>query len=300
MKKSSGLYRKNTSFALKIIMPALLIVSLFMYYPIFNSILMAFQKVYFGKGEFDWVGLKNFINIFKDFYFYRSFTWTLIFGVISSILLLIVGMYFAILLNRNIYLKNVLRGILLIPWAIPWFINAFLWLWLLDVQFGLINYILLILKIIKEPVNWFSSPNTARAAILMAYVYRVFPFNALVYLASFQTIDKQLYEAAEVDGAGKFKQFIFITIPLIRNIIVFTALLNFIWTFQEFETMWIMTRGGPVGATSTLLVRIYDLGFQNRDFGAAAANGVLWVIFLFFFSIIYLRVLFFRGDIGNQ
>lgn len=297
MKKSNGLYKNNTLFALKIILPAFLVVTLFMYYPIFNSIIMAFQKIYFGKREFDWVGLKNFFNIFKDVYFFRSFSWTLIFGVISTVLLLVVGMYFALLLNRDIPFKNFLRGIILIPWAIPWFVNAFLWLWLLDVQYGLINHILVILKILKEPINWMGGTNTARAAVIMAYIYRVFPFNIIVYLASFQTIDKQLYEAAEIDGAGKFKQFFYVTLPQIKNIVIFTALLNFIWTFQEFETMWIITRGGPVGATSTLLVRLYDLGFQSRDFGAAAANGLLWVIFLFLFSIIYLRVLFFRGGI---
>ena len=294
--KASGIQKGNTRFALLIILPALIIAGVILYYPILNSISMAFQKVYFGRGKFDWIGFENFKAIFARTDFIKSFTWTLVFGVISTLLLLIAGMYFAILLNRKMPGRNIIRGLLLAPWAIPVFVNSFLWLWLLDTQFGFINYILMVLHIIKEPLNWIGQTAFARMAVVMAYVWRVFPFNMIVYLAAFQTIDPVLYEAAEMDGAGKLRQFLHITIPQIKNIVIFTALLNFIWSFQEFTTIWIMTKGGPVSATDTLITRIYNLAFQNRDFGAAAANGALWIIFLMIFSILYLRVLFFREE----
>ncbi len=152
------------------------------------------------------------------------------------------------------------------------------------------------IHIIDKPIQWTGSSETARIAVIIAYIYRVFPFNMLVYLAGFQTIDPVYYEAAQIDGASKYKQFLHITLPQLKPLIIFTALLNFIWTFQEFETIWIMTKGGPVGATSTMLVRIYTMAFQNRDFSMAAANGVLWVLFLIIFSIIYLKYLFFREE----
>lgn len=296
VKRISGIERGNTRFALFIILPAFIIAGVVLYYPIFNSILMSFQNVHFGKGTFEWVGFANFREIFTNPQFIKSFTWTLVFGVISTLLLLIIGMYFAILLNRKMPGRNFLRGLLLIPWAIPVFVNSFLWLWLLDVQFGFFNYILMLLKIIEEPIHWTGHALYARISVIMAYVWRVFPFNMIVYLAAFQTIDPVLYEAAEIDGAGKIKQFLHVTIPQIKNILIFTGLLNFIWSFQEFTTIWIMTKGGPVSSTDTLITRIYNLGFQNRSFGPAAANGVLWIIFLILFSIVYLRTLFFKEE----
>jgi len=288
--------KQNLLFVLQIIAPAFLLAFIILYYPIINSIMISIQNRHLGKVEYKWAGLENFIEVFSSGKFLYSFWWTIVFGVLSSILLFIVGMYFALLLNRKMKGTNVIRGILLMPWAIPVFVNAFLWLWLLNVQFGLINYILVTLKVLKEPIHWTGGSFIAKVSVIMAFVWRAFPFNMIVYLAAFQTIDPVYYEASEIDGAGKFKQFIYITLPSIRNIIIFTMLLNFIWSFQEFTTIWILTRGGPAEATNTLITRVFMISFLQRDFGIAAANGVIWIIFLIAFSLIYLRLLFFRKD----
>jgi multiple sugar transport system permease protein len=291
-----SLRRKNITFAFLIIFPAFLIASVVLYFPIVNAMLMAFKKVYFGAGKFKWIGFRNFKIIFESGDFLKSFWWTLAYGASSTFLLLIIGMYFALLLNRNMPGKNLIRGLLVMPWAIPVFVNAFLWLWLLNVQYGLVNYILMILRIIKEPIHWTGGKYIAKFSVLIAYVWRVFPFNMIVYLAAFQTIDPMYYEAAQIDGANKISQFLHITIPSIKNIVTFTALLNFIWAFQEFTTIWIMTKGGPAGATNTLMTQVYTLAFKFRNFGEAAATGVLWIIFLIAFTIFYLRVLFFSRE----
>jgi multiple sugar transport system permease protein len=291
-----SLRRKNITFAFLIIFPAFLIASIVLYFPIVNAMLMALKKVYFGTGKFKWIGLRNFKIIFESGDFLKSFWWTLVYGAGSTLLLLIIGMYFALLLNRNMPGKNLIRGLLVMPWAIPVFVNAFLWLWLLNVQYGLVNYILMTLRIIKEPIHWTGGKNIAKLSVLIAYVWRVFPFNMIVYLAAFQTIDPMYYEAAQIDGANKIRQFLHVTIPSIKNIVTFTALLNFIWAFQEFTTIWIMTKGGPAGATNTLMTQVYTLAFKFRNFGEAAATGVLWIIFLIAFAIFYLRVLFFSKE----
>ena len=291
-----SLRKRNITFALLIISPAFIIASVILYFPILNSMLMAFKKVYFGTGKFKWIALKNFAVVLESKEFFRSFWWTLFYGISSTLLLLIIGMYFAILLNRKMPGRNVIRGLLVMPWAIPVFVNAFLWLWLLNVQYGLINYILMSVKILKEPLHWTGGRFIAKISVLIAYIWRVFPFNMIVYLAAFQTIDPMYYEAAEIDGANKVKQFIHVTLPQVKNIVTFTALLNFIWAFQEFTTIWIMTKGGPAGATNTLMTQVYTLSFLQRNFGEAAATGVLWIIFLIAFAIFYLRVLFFRRE----
>jgi multiple sugar transport system permease protein len=292
-----SLRRRNVTFALLIIAPALVIASVVLYYPIFNAMLMSFKKVYFGTGKYKWTGLANFKVILEGGDFLKSFWWTLFYGTCSTFALLFIGMYFAVLLNRKMPGRNVIRGLLLMPWAIPVFVNAFLWLWLLNIQYGLVNYILVSVKILKEPLHWTGGRFIAKVSVLIAYVWRVFPFNMIVYLAAFQTIDPVFYEAAEIDGASKLKQFVHITLPLVKNIVTFTALLNFIWAFQEFTTIWIMTKGGPAGATNTLMTQVYTLSFLQRNFGEAAATGVLWIIFLIIFAIFYLRVLFFRRDL---
>jgi multiple sugar transport system permease protein len=286
---------QNIRFALLIIAPAFVIAGVALYYPIFNSAIMSLQKVYFGSGKFEWVGLVNFRTALRGTVFLKAFTWTLLYGVLSVALLFIVGMYFALLLNRKMPGTNVIRGLLLMPWSIPVFVNAFLWLWLLNVQYGFINYILVSLHILPQPVHWTGGSVVAKASVLVAYIWRVFPFNMIVYLAAFQTVDPMYYEVAEIEGAGKIQQF-FLTVVMLRNILTFTALLNFIWAFQEFTTIWIMTRGGPAGATNTLMTQVYTRSFMERNFGEAAAMGALWVIFLVIFSIFYIRFLLTREE----
>lgn len=287
---------KNVRFALLIIAPAFLIAGVVLYYPIINSALMAFQNVAFGSGKFSWVGTRNFHAVMRSKVFLNTFVWTLVYGALSTVLLFVIGMYFALLLNRGMPGTNLIRGLLLMPWSIPVFVNAFLWLWLLNVQYGLVNYILVSIKVLPGPVHWTGGSLVAKASVLVAYLWRVFPFNMIVYLAAFQTIDPMYYEVAEIEGANKIQQFFRITVSMLRNIITFTALLNFIWAFQEFTTIWIMTRGGPAGATNTLMTQVYTRSFMERNFGEAAAMGLLWIAFLIVFSIFYVRFLFTREE----
>ena len=283
---------KNIRFALLIISPAFIIAAVVLYYPIVNSALMAFQNVIFGTGKFSWVGMSNFEAVMRSKVFLKSFMWTLLYGILSTVLLFIIGMYFALLLNRGMRGTNFIRGLLLMPWSIPVFVNAWLWLWLLNVEYGLVNYILTTIKLLPGPVNWTGGTVVAKASVLVAYLWRVFPFNMIVYLAAFQTIDPMYYEVADIEGANRMQQFFRITVSMLRNIITFTALLNFIWAFQEFTTIWIMTRGGPAGATNTLMTQVYTRSFMERNFGEAAAMGLLWILFLVAFSVFYVRFLF--------
>jgi len=291
-----NLRSKNVRFALLIIAPAFLLAGVILYYPIVNSALMAFQSVAFGSGKFTWIGMRNFHTAFKGEVFLKAFVWTLVYGVLATALLFIIGMYFALLLNRGMPGTNLIRGLLLMPWSIPVFVNAFLWLWLLNVQYGLVNYILVTLKVLPGPVHWTGGTIVAKASVLVAYLWRVFPFNMIVYLAAFQTIDPMYYEVADIEGANRIQQFFRITVSMLRNIITFTALLNFIWAFQEFTTIWIMTRGGPAGATNTLMTQVYTRSFMERNFGEAAAMGLLWIAFLVVFSVFYVRFLFTREE----
>jgi len=279
-------------FAYFLIVPALLVVLIINVYPLLNSIFLSFRFYNLTMPlATRWVGLLNHFRIFSMTFFQDSFYVTLLFSFFSVFCLFLLGIYFALLLNRQIWGIGILRGLLMIPWAVPTFVNAFLWLWMIDVQFGIINFGLRSLYIIDQFKNWLGDPYLAMLAVLLAYVWRVFPFNVVVYLAQLQSIDHSYYEAAEMDGAGWLKSFIKITLPMLKNTIVVTGLLNLIWAFQEFTTIWIITRGGPVNATNVLSVFIYRYAFESYDFGMASTAGVWWMAFLLIFSIISFKKL---------
>lgn len=277
-------------FIVFLLVPALVFAIIFNVYPLINCIVLSFKSFnLLIPQNVKWVGLENYINIFKVGNFQISFGVTILFSFLSVIFLFLIGLFFAILLNRKGTGIGFARGLLMIPWAVPVFVSAFLWLWVIDVQFGILNYILSRLHIIGEFRNWLGDPPLAMIGVLMAYVWRVFPFNMVVYLAQLQSVDNSYYEAAEIDGAGWFQSFIYITIPLLRNVIVLAGILNLIWAFQEFTTIWLITRGGPGNATNVLSVYIYRLAFEAYDFGLASTAGVFWMIFLLVFSFFSFR-----------
>lgn len=293
----NGIYRKsrislnikNTYTAMLFIFPAFVVTAIICFYPLINGVLLSFKDYFFGKGTWNWVGFENYLKIFSNNEVFSSFGFTIFYCSAATFLLFIIGMFIALLLNRKMTGMNIIKGLLILPWAIPVFVNGFLWTWLFHVQFGLINFFLLKLHFIEENLNWVGSYTLAKIAVLIPYLWRAVPFNMLNYLAAFQTIDEDLYEAADIDGANNIQKFFFITLPSIKNIIIIIAILNFVWTFQEFTTIWIITKGGPGTATDVAAIDIYRAAFSARDFGKASAIGVVWVIFIILLVAIILK-----------
>jgi multiple sugar transport system permease protein len=278
----------DTQFAILLVLPALMLLVVIILYPLLNSMYLGFfdkSLVYPGQ---EFVGLKNIKSVLNGD-FLLILTNTLIFTFWATILPFLIGFGVALLLNSAIRGRGILRGAFLLPWLVPSVIVSFLWLWIFNANYGVLNGALRSLGIIESNINFLSSTSMAMFAVIIAKTWQTFPWMAIMILAGLQTIPRDLIEAAAIDGASKLKTFTNVTIPHLRGIISITLLLSFIWNFQHLETIYVMTQGGPAKATTTFAIAVYQTGFQAFDLGKAGAIGILWMMLLSIIVIIYLR-----------
>ncbi len=238
----------------------------------------------------EFVGLRNFRTIFGDPVFWQSLAQTLYFTVMSVVFHLAVGLLFALMLNStriDPLVRNLLRVLFILPWLFNAVIIAILWRLMLDPN-GIVNNVLLAANIIQSKIEWFSSPDTAIHALTFVNIWAGYPLYLVTLLAGLQGVPKELYEAAEMDGAKALQKLWYITLPELKPIIVSIALLDFIWTMQVFPLVWMTTGGGPIHSTEMLSTYTYKLAFTRYQFSLAAASAV--VIFALSMCMTYLYI----------
>ncbi len=267
--------------------PALVVITVVIVYPLIRSLVLAFQRYELtdltSLGQ--WVGLEHFVNLANNQLFRSAWGVAFVYGFGTVAGQFVVGFAVALLLNR-IRFRNWYRGVFLLPWVIPPISAALLWWWIFDLSHGLINLTLKSAGIIGQYIPWISSPDLALVSVIAATIWRLFPFDMVMLLAGLQTIPDELLDAAAVDGANRVEQFRHIVLPHMRNLIVVILLLTSIWSFQEFTMIWGITKGGPVYATRTLNLFIYQTAFEYFRMGEAAAAGVTWLVALLILSIV--------------
>lgn len=278
--------------AYALVLPALLLLAALMLYPIAHVFQMSlFRTDKLGRLQ-EFVGAANFVEHLGDRAFWqialRSLYWTLL-GVVVKTLL---GMAAAVLLNVRFPGRHVARLLLIIPWASAVPISALIWEWVYHAEFGLLNHTLRATGLWANPPVWLGYPLPAFAATLWVDIWIGIPFMALVFLAGMQSIPGELYESAAIDGASAVQRFRFITLPGIRHIILIATMLSSLWTFNDFNSIYILTRGGPAGATDILITAIYKSGFEWLKFSRAAVMAVVTFLILTGVSIIYARAYF--------
>lgn len=234
-----------------------------------------------------WNNFGNYKDLFADNVFWQSFGRTIWYVGVTVALQFVFGMGIALLLNKNFRGRNIIRGLIFLPWTIPTLIVAVIWMWIFQPQFGVLNYIFKTLGLISENMNWLTSTETAMWSIIVAAVWRQLPFMMVMLLAGLQTVPSDLIEAARIDGANKWQVFRNITIPSLMSVIKTVTLTSIIGNFQMFTLFYNMTAGGPVRATTTLTVYTYETAFMSYDLGKGAAIGVIWMIFLVGFGTLY-------------
>lgn len=282
LKKKLTERQKDGLFGVALILPTFLVFVLVILYPILHGIVMSFSEYTFftvNKG-FVWNHFANYKKIFADG-FGRQLLNTLVFTLGTVGLELVLGMGIALLLNDKIKGKRVLRSLFLMPWTIPSIVAALLWSWLFQPQYGIIDYVLNLFRLISDAhLGWTQSTSRAMVAVVLAYVWRQMPYMLIMILAGLQSVRQDLVEAAAIDGATGAKIFFRIKLPAIRPVLV-TALITCVMnSFQQFTIIYNMTAGGPVGATTTLSIAAYCQAFSNYDLGAGAAIGVIWLLLL--------------------
>jgi len=284
-------------------MPLLLAFAIFMIYPLYKIVETSFYKVSFlnptarlfvGFDNYRW--LLNF-KVFnpKYSYFVTALGKSLIWVAGSVLLKVIIGMVGALLLNSKFLAgRKVYRALVIVPWAIPWAMSSMMWAWTLNSQFGVVNSIMMKLNLIEKPITFLSDPTMAFATTMVVDAWVGLPFMIIMFLSGLQSIPDTLYEAAIMDGANEISSFFKITLPLMKPVILTVSLLSLVWTFNSFDIIWILTRGGPLRATETLPIAIYNTSFRLIRFGGigkASAMTVVQVLIVTLISIFYIRTL---------
>jgi multiple sugar transport system permease protein len=236
-------------------------------------------------------GLQNYREVFADPVFWQAAGNTLYFTVMSVTFHLLLGLAFALLLNSprvNPVLRSILRVLFILPWLFTAVIIAIIWRLLLDPN-GVINSVLMTLHLVGFKVEWFSSPRTALHAVTFVNIWAGYPLYMVSLLAGLQGIAKELYEAADIDGANAWERLRHITIPQLMPIMISIALLDFIWTMQVFPLVWMTTGGGPIHATEMLSTYTYKLAFRQYDFSLASASAILILLLSMSMTYFYIR-----------
>jgi len=270
--------------------PALLILVALLIYPLGDVVRLSFYDSNLQRES--WVGLGNYLALLNDPLFWKAFGQTVVFTFFSVVLHLVIGLGLALLLNLHLepVFRSLARGLLIVPWLLAPTVAGMIWVLMLQ-PFGVFNGLLVALGLLgpNATISWLGDPSTALGSVTAMNVWRAFPFFMVMLLAGLQAIPKQLYEAAEIDGASLPRQFWHITLPQLRGVITTVVLLDSIWTFRAFDPVYVMTGGGPAHSSEVLATAIYFDGFQKLKFGYASAQAVVMFAVLFIVSAFYVR-----------
>jgi len=283
----------NKKTGIFLILPAFIILITIFIGPTIYTIVLSFSSYSFTGVEFS--GLSNFSRLFSDPSFWRAFYNTLIFVGVTVPIELLLGFLLALVANKAMKGRSIIRVALLIPWALPTALNALAWRWMYNTDYGLFNSVLINLNIIDTPINWLGQIPLAMISMMIVAIWKTSSFMALLILTGLQTIPSELYEAAKIDGATNWQALRKITIPLVRPSIMVSLLFRTGDAFRSFELPYNLTGGGPVNSTETLSVFAYNNFFQYLDFSYSSTIALIQFLLLLGLAIIYLRTL--RWDI---
>jgi len=275
-----------------LVVPAFVVVFALIFMPIVRAFWMSVHTIDLKRPALGhpFVGLDNYIDIFQDSYFWASVGRTTYFMFASIAVEMVIGIAVALLLNQNFKGRGLLRAIILIPWALPITIDAIMWKWILNANYGAFNSLLWQLGLIESYRAWLSHPFGALNMVILADVWKVTPLVVLLTLAALQTIPRNLYEAAVVDGAGRWYSFWRITLPLLRPTLAIVLVIRTMDAFKVFDIIYIMTSGGPSDGTKVIAYYTYLEAFSYLRFGRGAALAYLMTFFIAVMAFIYIRL----------
>jgi multiple sugar transport system permease protein/N,N'-diacetylchitobiose transport system permease protein len=279
-------------FALLLLLPAAVVVFGVVIWPVARTLVVSLYDVDSAMpGSYPFVGLDNYVRVFQDDRFYTVLGHTMYFTLVSTFLELALGIAVALLLNAPLRARWLWRSIVVLPWALPTIVNGALWRWIYNGQYGALNGLLDTLGISQTPTQWLGEPFLALNMVIIADVWKNTSIVVFFILAGLQTIPSDLYEAARVDGAGPWRAFWRLTIPMLAPSIAVVLILRTIEAFKVFDIIYVMTGGGPASGTQTIAFYTYLQAFSNQLFGYGAALAYLIVLAVFALAMVYLRIL---------
>jgi multiple sugar transport system permease protein len=273
------------------ILPAILVVGLLLLYPVASSVFYSFTSKNLIKATYKFVGLKNYIKVLSDPLFLSSFVNSLKWTVLSLIGQVLVGFTAALALNHIKKGRGIYRTILIIPWAFPSIVIALSWKWILNGVYGFIPHLLVKLGIVNELPQLLTSKGLVFGTLVFINIWFGAPLIMVNVLSALQTVPKDQYEAAHIDGASRLQSFYHITVPHISVVVGLLVVLRTIWVFNNFDTIFLITGGGPANLTQTVPIYAYNVGWGQKQLGVSSAVTVLLMIFLLLICAVYFRIL---------
>lgn len=272
--------------------PATLLILMVNIYPLFNGIVLSLQKYNLqhpDKRKF--IGFENYIKLFHDSEFLGVLGYTFFYTFVTVVASYLFGLILALLMNRKMKGRGLYRTLALLPWAVAPSVANVCWRLLFNDRVGLINTFLMKIGAIEEPILFLAKGDIAKFTVIFTDFWRDFPFMMIVLLAAMSSISRDLYESAYMDGAGFWSSFRYITMPMIKGVSAICTILMFIWVFNRFDNIYLLTGGGPNKATYTLPIMSYYTSFMRGDMGKASAMAVVMLAVMTIVAIIYLRVM---------
>jgi multiple sugar transport system permease protein len=270
---------RDWKLAYTMLMPLVIILLGLIAYPFISSVILSLQAKTIGsEGRF--IGLENFWELFTSPVFPKVLKNTLIYTIAGVSFKFLLGMTVALILNQAMKFRNVVRALVLLPWTAPVVVGCFTWRWILDDLNGVLNYLLMEVGLIDSPIAWLADPSYALMMVILVVIWQGTPFYILNFLAGLSALDHELYEAAAIDGANTVQRFFNITLPGLKQVIVVTVLLSSIWTYNDIQFVFILTRGGPVNTTMTFPMLAFSRAIHAGELGMGAATALSFTPFL--------------------
>lgn len=280
--------RKNT--ACLMLMPAVIFIALLIAYPLCTVLVNAFRhKNLINDAVGGWAGLANYQKIFADEIFPKAVKNTFIWTIACVAGEYLIGMISAVLLNQKFRGRAVYRTLIFIPWCVPIVVAALVWDWMLNANFGVVNYLLTTLNLVDKPIQFLGDKNIAMLSVIFINIWRSFPYYTISFLAVLQGISQDVVEASAIDGANCVQRFFKVILPQMKSISLVLVFLHIIWTAINFDFIWILTEGGPNYATETIPLMIYRYSMKSFDVGAASALSTLIMGFMLVLFVFYQR-----------
>ncbi|MDO5423893.1 MAG: sugar ABC transporter permease [Eubacteriales bacterium] len=289
-KTSSGKVQRYNRTGYKFISPAVIMMAALIVYPMLYGVYLSFYNTNLVN-KWKFVGLKYYIQAFTQSEFYNSVFLTFLFMILVVAGHFIVGFILASILNKEFFGRTLFRVIFMLPWLFPETVIALLFTWILNPMYGIFNSILKSLGIISSNISWLGSANLAFPAVVVVCIWKGYPMVMTMILSGLQGISSDLYEAARIDGANKWQQFLHVTLPGLKPVMTTTIILDSVWWFKQYTLVYTMTGGGPGTATNLISLNIYGTAFNDLRFGKAAAWGIIVFVICYLISKVYRVVL---------
>jgi ABC-type sugar transport system permease subunit len=279
---------ESTAFGVVMLMPAFLIILTLEVYPLLTGIAYSFFNFRLDRPQNrSFIGIETFINVLTtDRHFYRVLVFTFVNAVCVVVFSYIIGLSLSFLMNKRIPGRGLYRALVLLPWIVSSAVVGSCWKWILNDRYGIVNMVLQGLNLVEKPIQFFAVPSMARFTVVLVGTWATIPFMCIVLLAGLQSISADLYDAAAIDGAGFWGSFFHVTLPGIAEVTTLCTTLQFIWQFNNFETVYLLTMGGPKMETFTLSVYMYNMAFKENRISYSAAMAVQVMVAMLAFAFI--------------